>query len=509
MRASLSLLGAVRRPAPPDGGALAWLCVASGFGFYAIGVGFQYAMGVVLSAILQDAAIVGDLSRAQVSWVSSVESAFFLFGSLPCALIRPHLGIRGTALLGGALIVGGALVAASASTMPVVVLGFGVLGLGCSFPATVALTALQLWFVKNRGMASGFVVCGSGVGAVILGPLIQQQVDIGGWRRAMVFVALLGGALIPLCTVFTIPMELDAPPAAAALPAAPPAEAAAAAAAAAAAEAGELAAPAAAAAAAAEAPAPAAAAARQWVDWPAPPEDDDAPLPADGKASSFDALRRNQPFLCFLAFIALYGGCWFALIAHFNSSARETGTSADDAALLVSFQGACNILGRLAMGFLADRLSARGVPLVALVQVNVFVMAAFTAALAFPALLGSRGFQIVYAMVNGGFGGSIPSLQAPIVVDLVGLKALPLAFGLIHAVQAPLVLVAPVAAGALRAASGSWVLVWAAVGATVAAAASCLSLMRGLPDATAPLTLSGIAAWACAKRGGAKPLAQS
>ena len=497
-----SLLGAVRRPAPPDGGALAWLCVASGFGFYAIGVGFQYAMGVVLSAILQDAAIVGDLSRAQVSWVSSVESAMFLFGSLPCALIRPHLGIRGTALLGGALFVGGALVAASASSMPVVVLGFGILGLGCSFPATVALTALQLWFFKNRGMASGIVVCGSGVGAVILGPLIQQQVDIGGWRRAMLFVALLGGALIPLCTVFTIPMELDAPAPPAVLPAAE---------AAAAAEAGEQpAAPAAAAAAAAEAPA-LPAAARQWVDWPAPPEDDDAPLPADGKGSpAFDALRRNQPFLCFLAFIALYGGCWFALIAHFNSSARETGTSADDAALLVSFQGACNILGRLAMGFLADRLSARGVPLVALVQINVFVMAAFTAALAFPPLLGSRAFQVVYAMVNGGFGGSIPSLQAPIVVDLVGLKALPLAFGLIHAVQAPLVLVAPVAAGALRAASGSWVLVWAAVGATVAAAASCLSLMRGLPETTAPLTLVGIAAWAIAKRsGGAKPLALS
>jgi hypothetical protein len=126
---------------------------------------------------------------------------------------------------------------------------------------------------------------------------------------------------------------------------------------------------------------------RHFEDWPCPAEEELAAGSGGPPASSpLAVLRASQPFACFLAMIALYGGAWFTVITHFNSSAREAGTSPDEAALLVSAQGIFNVAGRLLMGFLSDRLSALGVPKIALLQCNVLLTGAATLALAVPAL---------------------------------------------------------------------------------------------------------------------------
>ena len=495
-------------PAAPDGG-LGWLCVASGFGLYSLAVGLQYVFGIILSAILLDASLIGAASRAEVSWASSIQSAAFMFGALPSSLLRPTLGIRGTILLGGALLSLGSLFCAYASDLTMLCFGMSIVGLGCSLPSTVAVTALQAWFVSYRGTASGIVVCGSGAGAMLLGPLIQEQVDLGGWRRAMLCIALLSAVVIPLCALFTIPLTIvPLPPEEAAAGSSSPSTPSAGAAGAAASPLSpaltgspsshqllDL---------TAHSPAPQQQAAapegrreRVFIDWPEPALELEVVRGSAALTSSqgYALLLANQPFLCFLGFISLYGSAWFSLIAHYNSAARETGTSADDAALLVTYQGLLNIAGRLSMGWLSDRLSARGISQLALLQVNVATMAAFTALLAVPSLLASPAYQVLYAAANGGFGGSLPSLQAPIVVDLVGLPLLPLAFGLVNSVQAPLVLVAPVLYGALRSATGNWVAVFGLVGLSVAAGVSILSLMQGLKPGVAPLTLVGLWAW--------------
>ena len=97
---------------------------------------------------------------------------------------------------------------------------------------------------------------------------------------------------------------------------------------------------------------------------------------------------------------------------------------------------------------------------------------------------------------------SIVSLQAPIVVDLVGINSLPPAFGLLHAVQAPLVLVMPPAYGALRAAAG-WPTVWALVGAQILVAISCVGLMQGPDKGGGPFTVGKVLGACCCGRRGA------
>ena len=492
----LALLAPQRLPAPPDGGLFAWTCVASGFLTYSLCVGLQYAQGLLLSAVLADAPFIAGAPRSSVSWMASMETSMFLLGSLPAGLLRPHLGARGTMLLGCALLTGGALLAAAAPSLPVLVAAMCLFGLGTALPSTVVLTGVQAWFLTLRGTASGLVVCGSGFGAVVFGPLLQAQIDQGGWRQAMQCIALVSAIGLPLCALGTVPLLLAPQPP----QQQPEGEG----------SAGQPASDC--------APAPPAQAEveaslrlqRHFEDWPCPEEELGSGGAAGGAAapggSQLAALYGSQPFLCFLTMIALYGGAWFIVIAHFNSSCRDNGTSADEAAVLVSVQGMLNILGRLAMGFAADRLTTLGVPKIALLQCNVLVMGTATLALAVPVLQASKAYQFTYAAVNGGFGGSVPALQAPILVDIVGLENLSLAFGMFHAVQAPVVLLAPVAAGALRAALGNWVLVWALTGSVVLCGVGIISCMQGLPRDKAPLTLRSAVKGVAGLLGGSKQL---
>jgi MFS family permease len=76
--------------------------------------------------------------------------------------------------------------------------GLGVgLGVGCSYVPAVG--AVQRWFVRHRGLASGLAVSGIGVGTLVVPPLAALLIDRFGWRDAYLalggLAALLGGGL--------------------------------------------------------------------------------------------------------------------------------------------------------------------------------------------------------------------------------------------------------------------------------------------------------------------------
>ena len=61
--------------------------------------------------------------------------------------------------------------------------GLGVgLGVGCSYVPAVG--AVQRWFVKRRGFASGLAVSGIGVGTLVMPPLAAALIGALGWREA-------------------------------------------------------------------------------------------------------------------------------------------------------------------------------------------------------------------------------------------------------------------------------------------------------------------------------------
>jgi MFS family permease len=74
--------------------------------------------------------------------------------------------------------------------------GLGVgLGIGCAYVPAVG--AVQRWFVRRRGFASGLAVSGIGVGTLVMPPLATLLIETLGWRGAYLalgaIAAVLGG----------------------------------------------------------------------------------------------------------------------------------------------------------------------------------------------------------------------------------------------------------------------------------------------------------------------------
>ena len=76
--------------------------------------------------------------------------------------------------------------------------GLGVgLGVGCAY--VPAIGAVQRWFVRRRGFASGLAVSGIGVGTLVMPPLASLLIESLGWRGAYLVLGALavvvGGGL--------------------------------------------------------------------------------------------------------------------------------------------------------------------------------------------------------------------------------------------------------------------------------------------------------------------------
>ena len=72
--------------------------------------------------------------------------------------------------------------------------GLGVgLGVGCAYVPAVG--AVQRWFVRRRGFASGLAVSGIGVGTLVMPPLASLLIDDLGWRDAYLVLGCLAAVI--------------------------------------------------------------------------------------------------------------------------------------------------------------------------------------------------------------------------------------------------------------------------------------------------------------------------
>jgi predicted MFS family arabinose efflux permease len=96
-------------------------------------------------------------------------------------------------VIGGLLLIAVGLVAAAqATTLWQIYAGYGLgvgVGIGLSYVPSVA--AVQRWFVRSRGTASGIAVAGIGVGTLIGAPLAHQLIAHVGWRQTYLVLAAL------------------------------------------------------------------------------------------------------------------------------------------------------------------------------------------------------------------------------------------------------------------------------------------------------------------------------
>lgn len=164
-----------------------WTVVAAAFAITFVGFGSAYTFSAFVPS-LQHAF---GASRGAVSLVFSLAGFLYFALGVVSGPLADRWGARSLAMLGMVLVGAGLAFASVARTIFEVYVAYGLgvgLGVGCAY--VPAIGAVQRWFVKRRGFASGIAVSGIGVGTLVMPPLASWLIDIAGWRGAYL---VLGG----------------------------------------------------------------------------------------------------------------------------------------------------------------------------------------------------------------------------------------------------------------------------------------------------------------------------
>jgi MFS family permease len=173
-----------------------WLVVAAAFAVTFVGFGSAYTFSAFVESLQRDFGA----SRGSVSLVFSL-AGFLYFGlGIVSGPLADRFGSRRLAVA-GMILTGLGLAAASVArslTEVYAAYGLGVgLGVGCAY--VPAIGAVQRWFVRRRGLASGLAVSGIGVGTLVMPALATWLIGTFGWREAYlvlgIFAAIVGGGL--------------------------------------------------------------------------------------------------------------------------------------------------------------------------------------------------------------------------------------------------------------------------------------------------------------------------
>jgi len=173
-----------------------WLVVAGAFAVTLMGFGGAYTFSAFVDSLQRDFGA----SRGSVSLVFSL-AGFLYFGlGVVSGPLADRFGSRRLAVVGMLLIGVGFAAAGKAQKLTDIYLAYGLgVGLGVGSSYVPVIGAVQRWFVRRRGFASGIAVSGIGVGTLLMPPLASFLIEAVGWRHAYLvlgaLIAAIGGGL--------------------------------------------------------------------------------------------------------------------------------------------------------------------------------------------------------------------------------------------------------------------------------------------------------------------------
>ena len=357
-----------------------WWVVAAAFAIMFLGFGSAYTFSAFLDQLQRDFGA----SRGSVSLVFSLAGFLYLGLGVISGPLADRFGSRPFAVIGMVLLgVGLALASVAQNLIEVYAaysLGVG-LGLGCAYVPVIG--AVQRWFVRRRGFASGLAVAGIGLGTLVMPPLASLLIGALGWRGAYLVLGavalLLGGGMALL--IENDPRGRGLNP-----------------------DGDEQ--------------------ARQTVQA--------------GGASVRDAIRSGR-------FISLYAACLicsfgvFVPFVHLVPFARDHGIAASMAALLLGMIGIGSTAGRFFLGTIADRMGRER----SLLMMFVGMAASFS----IWALSANVWSLAVFAFVYGAFYGGWVAVLPAVVMDYFGGRNVSGIIGVLYTSAAVGTLIGPSAAG--------------------------------------------------------------
>jgi MFS family permease len=384
-----------------------WLVVAGAFAVTFVGFGSAYTFSTFLASLQRDFGA----SRGSVSLVFSLAGFLYFSLGIVSGPLADRFGSRRLALIGMILTGLGLAVAGIARSLAEIYLAYGLgvgLGLGCAYVPAVG--AVQRWFVRRRGFASGLAVSGIGVGTLVMPPLAALFIETLGWRNAYL---ILGALTAVVGAGMALLIENDPG------------------------------------------------------DRGLGPDGDPPQAGGQSRRSAGASVREA---ITSRRFIGLYAACvvcsfgLFVPFVHLVPYALDHGIAQSSAVLLLGIIGVGSTVGRFLLGGLADRLGRR------LAVLAMFVGMAL--ALAVWAVSTGLWPLAVFALAYGVFYGAWVALLPALVMDYFGGRNISGIIGILYTSVAFGTLVGPSAAGFAFDLSYSYTLpILASVGANLSAAA--------------------------------------
>lgn len=390
-----------------------WYVVAAAFAVTFVGFGCAYAFSAFMDSLQREFGV----SRGSVSLVFALAGFLYFALGIVSGPLADRWGARRVVMFGMVLVGLGLVLASFARTIGEVYaaysLGVGV-GVGASYVPAVG--AVQRWFVRRRGFASGLGVSGIGVGTLVMPPLAALLIGSYGWRTAYLVLGLIALVVGIGMALFIVDKPSDRGLA---------------------------------------------------------PDGDPAPIERAGVVEGFtvaDAVRTPQ-------FIGLYAACLicsfgvFVPFVHLVPYALDHGIDPSSAVLLIGAIGVGSTAGRFFLGGLADRMGRQSF-LVAMFVGMAASLAIWVVATSFwPLAL----FALLFGAVYGGWVAILPA----VVMDHFGGRNVSGLIGILYTSVAFGTLIGPSAAGFIFDINHSYLLpILASVAANVIAAVVAWSVSR-------------------------------
>lgn len=332
--------------------------------------------------------------RADVSWIFGLSGFVYFVLGAGGGMLADRFGPRVVCSAGMLLIAAGLLATSWATSLTAVYLSYGLLvGLGIALVYTPSIASVQPWFTTRRGLAGGIASSGVGAGTLLVPVLVAMAIGPMPWRETMQLLAL--GVLV--LGLLAAGLLRRAPSVG-------------------------------------------------------------LPSSAGGPASglSLRETLRTPTFRWLYLATVLASPVMFIPFAHVSASARDLGLGEAFAVGLVGLIGVGSLVGRFAIGLLADRLGRA--------QTLVLMQLSMGASYLLWGAAGGQAMLVVFALWFGLSYGAIVSLLPAICMDYFGGKSVASVVGALYSGAALGNLLGPVLAGAAFDMSGHYLGVMAVCG---------------------------------------------
>ena len=336
-----------------------YIVVLAAFFVLMIMLGLLYSFGVFLKPL-----------SAEFGWTRTMPSGAYSMGLFVTGLLymvtgrlTDRFGPRIVMTACGFLLGLGYLLMSQISALWQLYLFWGVIvAMGISGGFVPMTSTVARWFVKKRGVMTGIVVAGTGVGIIIVPPVASWLILSYGWRTSFIVLGIIALVLLILAAQF---LKRD-PSKTGQLPNGE----------------NEL---------------------RQ------------ENLVSEARGFSFREAIHTKQFRMVWSIYFLLGACLLAVMVHIVPHATDLGISAMVAAGILAIIGGLSIVGRIGGGSVSDRVGRKSTLIIGFILLLV--------ALLWLQLAREPWMLYLFAILFGLGTGGLVTLQSPVTAELFGLRA--------------------------------------------------------------------------------------